>query len=972
MKYKALAQRLQKYATAVGIASANKLGHGWSLVTCMPSFGRIQREGTQVESQKQTFTTHFAVLAALFCVFHLWSGGLQAETELNPVVGEAARLAENNQQPLKLEHIASALFSELGRGSTQHLRAAADQFRFSDLELRRTLENLESLIVKIPRVPPGVKAAQLSAEVIKLMERVSAIAQESKQGTTTAGHLMIALSDADMPPSLKEAMVPLKLDQEKLYGVVGITKPLEAKNQTALELYTRDLTKQVRSPGYLRPVGVDSHVGKALLTLNKPPKTGNAPLLVGDQDLEEIVAGLAIRINEGRVSAKLRGKRVLSLDMTSLRAGTKYRGDLEERIKQVISAVEAAGDVVLFIPNLEQGMPKKGAESDNDITGPFRAAMEKGNLLLVVSSTPEGARTIEEDPQLNHALQKIAIPPMTEEMTFIYLRQRREDWESQYGVRISNEALKAAVEQSNRLLPGPQPRKALQVLADATSRFALEKHALQPTEFDNGLAEEIEALRFSVERTEEEAPGRLRDARLKALTEQLAKLSQRASRLQDGWEHGKEILRALEAEQTAPERARLESDLAQIQKEFGLFYEEVRPFHVNEAIAVRSGKPASLVGLSPRERAAKLKPFLEGRIIAQPHAVESVAGRGAAVLMGNTNPKRPAGSFLFYGPTGVGKTELLKALAEGMYGDPEALVTLAGGEFVEKSNLSKILGAPPGYAGYEDVPRIEAIRQRPYSILLLDEIEKFHPDVFKMLLGILDEAMVMDSHGRVVRFQNVIVVATSNLGADIARDPTLSLDEKNRRMEEVFRQNGVPPEFVGRLGEVIPFNRLAIQDVKAIAELEIKKTLKLIFEPKGLDIEVTPEAVKAIAEYGFDPVYGARPLRKSVNSYLEIPLSQLEIQHEAQLRDSGQVRLHFNQAEQSFEYSVPSSNTGSSGENCAGHFSLLSKVKGRKLEPSQAPVPSGDALRPGGQTLRQLAPAPKSSGSRLILPPQFQ
>jgi ATP-dependent Clp protease ATP-binding subunit ClpB len=887
---------------------------------------------------------------------------------------------ERGQWPVTVEHMTMALIESLGESETDHLATMKSKFLLTDSKLNDAGDALDLMIKVLPKNARKEGAEPYTAEAKALLKTAEKLARANKQTAVTPTHLLISMTDPSFPAPIAAAIAPMALNRETLLKVGEIAKTpgyaSDGKEISYLARYTNDRSAAIHN-GILNapPLGFDQHIQTAMTTLNKPAKTANAPLLIGEGDLTEIADGLAFRINDGNVPDRLKGKRVLALDIEALKAGTKFRGALEQRVKKIITEASEAGDVILYVPNLERAMGGKDSEG-GDITGPLRKALNEGGLMVLASTTAEGARKIEADTQLSQTMQKQNIPPMTDGMAFYYIAEAKKQWEEMYGIRISNKAISAAIEQSNRMLTGTQPRLAMDVLADAASRFSIEQHSSQPTAITGGLMQEIAALNAQrIEKAAEEQ-SRRRDGDLKKIDEELAKLNEKAAKLSASWERGIELQKEMKNYKwdDATHATRIEEirvEMEGIRKETHLFAPELDERHVSEVVAAKTGRPSDKIGLTRRERVASLVPTLTERLIGQPNPIKEVGAVARKGAMGITSPKRPQGSFIFYGPTGVGKTELATILAEVLYDDPAALITIPGSEYMEKANLSKLLGAPPGYVGFENTTgKLEEVRQKPYSVVLFDEIEKFHPDIFKMLLEVMEKGKATDSHGRVIRFSNTIIIFTSNLGAEIAARTDLSDEEKNELMKEEFRKHGVPPEFVGRVYSKVPFGSLTLEHLSQIVGLELKKMSKDMFDPANIEVTVLDAARKKIAELGFDPFYGARPLRPSLGAYVETPVTNALVEHETEVEKSGRLEIGYDANDKHFTLSIlkPDAKTLAEGEvrDCADYFRQI-RYEAKPLKAEARPeAPAAQAAKPAPQQAVQ----PKKPSS-LILPPGY-
>ncbi|GEK85749.1 ATP-dependent Clp protease ATP-binding subunit [Microbacterium aerolatum] len=699
-----------------------------------------------------------------------------------------------------------------------------------------------------------------------------------------------------------------------------MTTPAQEEQQSALEQFGINLTDRARQ-GKLDPViGRDSEIRRVSQVLTR--RTKNNPVLIGEPGVGKtaVVEGLAQRIVAGDVAESLKDKELITLDISALVAGAMYRGQFEERLKQVLKEItESDGQVITFIDELHTLMGAGGGEGSVAASNMLKPMLARGELRLIGATTLNEYREfIEKDAALERRFQQVYVGEPTVEDTIAILRGLKERYEAHHKVAISDSALVAAASLSNRYIPSRQlPDKAIDLIDEAASRLRMEIDSA-PVEIDE-LRRHVDRLKLEELALKKEKDDASKE-RLATLREDLAAEQERLKDLQARWEQERASLNKVGDLKTRLDAARIEADRAQregnLEKASRLLYAEIPALErevveaersegaddgqgrmVNEqvteediagVIAAWTGIPVGRLLQGETEKLLHLENELGKRLIGQKDAVQAVSDAVRRSRAGISDPGRPTGSFLFLGPTGVGKTELAKALAEFLFDDEHAMVRIDMSEYGEKHSVSRLVGAPPGYVGYEQGGQLtEAVRRRPYSVVLLDEVEKAHPEVFDVLLQVMDDGRLTDGQGRTVDFSNVILILTSNLGSPVLIDPMMSLDEKRENVMALVRQ-AFKPEFVNRLDDIVIFQALTEDDLAQIVELTIDHLQSRLRE-RRLTLAVTPDARSWLAERGYDPVYGARPLRRLITNQVQNKLATALLS--GGVRDGDTVRV---------------------------------------------------------------------------------
>jgi ATP-dependent Clp protease ATP-binding subunit ClpB len=818
----------------------------------------------------------------------------------------AIRLSHQRIAP---EHLLKALLDD-----DQGMAAGLIQRAGGDARL--AVAETDAALARIPAVS-GSGAQQtpgLDNDSVRVLDQAEQVAQKAGDSYVTVERLLLALVLSPTTAAGK-ALAAAGVKAEALNtaindlrgGRTADTATAEDRYD-ALKKFARDLTEAARD-GKLDPViGRDEEIRRTIQVLAR--RTKNNPVLIGEPGVGKtaIAEGLALRIANGDVPDTLKNKTLMALDMGSLIAGAKYRGEFEERLKGVIDEVKAAeGDVILFIDEMHQLIGAGKSEGAMDAGNLLKPALARGELHCVGATTlDEYRKYVEKDPALQRRFQPVFVGEPTVEDTISILRGLKEKYELHHGVRITDGALVAAATLSNRYITDRfLPDKAIDLMDEAASRIRMEVES-KPEEIEN-LDRRIIQLKIEREALRRESDAASQD-RLASLEEELANLEQQSSELTQRWQGEKDKIGAeaklkeqLDAARVELEQAQRQGDLAragelsygripdltrqlqeaQSQTKGAMLREEVTADDIANVVSRWTGIPMERMLEGQREKLLAMEAELGKRVIGQSEAVHAVSTAVRRSRAGLQDPNRPLGSFLFLGPTGVGKTELTKALAEFLFDDPNAMVRIDMSEFMEKHAVSRLIGAPPGYVGYEEGGVLtEAVRRRPYQVVLFDEVEKAHSDVFNVLLQVLDDGRLTDGQGRTVDFSNTIIILTSNLGSQYLTNLAegQSVEDVEPQVMDVVRAH-FRPEFLNRLDEIILFHRLGSAHMAPIVDIQVGRVAKLLADRK-VTIELTDAAREWLGRVGYDPVYGARPLKRAVQRYLQDPLADLILKGE--------------------------------------------------------------------------------------------
>jgi ATP-dependent Clp protease ATP-binding subunit ClpB len=808
--------------------------------------------------------------------------------------------SQSNHQEIANEHFLSVLLDQAD-GITRPLLEKIG------VPVTRLREGLASELERRPKIHGAAVDLRLSNELRSVLDGAEKEMSKLKDEYTSAEHYLLALTGANVPAAklLKDLGVTRDKLMQALQQVRGsqrVTDQNPEGKYQALEKYGRDLTELARR-GKIDPViGRDNEIRRIMQVLSR--RTKNNPVLIGDPGVGKtaIVEGLARRIISGDVPDSLKNKRIIAMDIGAMVAGAKFRGEFEDRLKAFLKEVtDSQGQVILFIDELHTIVGAGAAEGSVDASNMLKPMLARGELRTVGATTlDEYRKYIEKDAALERRFQPVLVEEPSVEDTIAILRGLKERYEVHHGVRITDAALVAAAVLSHRYISDRfLPDKAIDLVDEAASRLKIELDSM-PTEID---VIEREIMQHEMERQalkKEKDPAS--KERLKKLEKELAELKEKSSALKAEWQKEKAVIEEqrkwkeeLEQLRTELERAQRRGDLAkaseiqygripQLEKKLAdatakaakdrqstLLREEVTEEDIAEVVSSWTHIPVSRLQEGEREKLVKLEEHLHQRVVGQDEALKAVSNAVRRARAGLQDPNRPIGSFLFLGPTGVGKTELSRALAEFLFDDENAMIRIDMSEYMEKHTVARLIGAPPGYVGYEEGGQLsEAVRRKPYSVVLFDEIEKAHPDVFNVLLQVLDDGRITDGQGRTVDFKNTVIIMTSNIGSQYITGDE-SKEARSRLVMDALRAH-FRPEFLNRVDEIIIFDRLTEDDLKKIVEIQLRRLTKRL-EQQKITLDLSDSAKELLARKGYDPVYGARPLKRTIQKEILDPLS---------------------------------------------------------------------------------------------------
>lgn len=756
----------------------------------------------------------------------------------------------------------------------------------------------------------GASQIYMHADSGRVLDQAEQLSKKSGDQFVTVERFLQAL--IEVKSKAADILLKYGVTAEKLKSAIDVLRKGRVAdsasaedNYEALKKYARDFTEMARE-GKLDPViGRDEEIRRTIQVLSR--RTKNNPILIGEPGVGKtaIAEGLAIRIINGDVPETLKDAQLMALDLGALVAGAKFRGEFEERLKAVLNEIASGvGNIILFIDELHTLVGAGAAEGSMDASNMLKPALARGELHCVGATTlNEYRKYIEKDAALARRFQPVFIPEPTVEDTISILRGLKEKYEVHHGIRITDGAIVAAAQLSNRYITDRfLPDKAIDLIDEASSRLRIEVHS-KPEEIDE-LDRRITQLKIENEALKKETDKSSKD-RLVKLQEELGELEQKSKALTEVWIEQKQKINVAQKWNEELDKARSDLDKAQREGELSragelaysiipelekklanqqesqgnsesLINQEVKASDIAAIVSRWTGIPVDKMLAGEREKLLHMESILHNRVVGQDNAIAAICEAVRRARAGLQDPNRPLGSFLFLGPTGVGKTELTKALAEFLFDDDSAMQRIDMSEYMEKHAVSRMIGAPPGYVGYEEGGALtEAVRRRPYQVILFDEVEKAHPDVFNVLLQVLDEGRLTDGQGRTVDFRNTLIILTSNLGSDMLAslkpgEPSETVREEV--MEVVHR--AFRPEFLNRLDEIILFDRLKLEDMAGIVDIQLKKLNKLLSE-QGVTLTISSQAIQWLAEKGYDPIYGARPLKRVIQKELQNKIANL-------------------------------------------------------------------------------------------------